>query len=506
MINSEQRSAFSFLPHPRLIQVSFTRFAAHVIMGKTVGIFKGTLMNDTMQDIDRIFHPRAISIIGSSGRAGSFGRLFLEGMIRMGYPAIYPVHPREKELLGLRAYSGINEIPVDIDLAISLVPRTEVLQVVQDCAAKGVKGLILFTSGFKEKDDEGGKIELEIVRAAREGGVRLIGPNANGIYCPAAKLCTFPGALMAGGLPSESGNTAIISQSGSFADYACQVLAGKNIRFSQVVGYGNESDLGAVDFLEYCGEDKETRVIAGYLEGIKNGRRFFELAKKVSKQKPIIIWKGGLTESGAKAALAHTGSLAGSRQVWEAMFKQSGIIGVHSVEEVVDCVTAFSWLPLPKGKRTAILSGMAGTNVGTADNCLRLGLELEKYTEKTIQRLLEILPAIGTTAANPTDIGAGVLVNPSLYGRTAKILLDDENVDMLVTVTGPDNPATVRDLADVAGSANKPMVIALFDIAGLVEPQVKYLQEKHVPVYLDPKRAANALAKLAEYAEYKGKE
>ena len=152
------------------------------------------------------------------------------------------------------------------------------------------------------------------------------------------------------------------------------------------------------------------------------------------------------------------------------------------------------------------MSGMAGTNVGTADNCLRLGLELEKYTEKTIQRLLEILPAIGTTAANPTDIGAGVLVNPSLYGRTAKILLDDENVDMLITITGPDNPATVRDLAEVAKNANKPMVIALFDIAGLVEPQVKYLQEKHVPVYLDPKRAANALAKLAEYAEYKGKE
>ncbi len=462
-------------------------------------------MNDTMQDLERIFHPRAISIIGSSGREGSFGRLFLEGMIRMGYPAIYPVHPREKELLGLKAYPGIKEIPVDIDLAISLVPRSEVLQVVRDCAVKGVKGLILFTSGFKEKDDAGGKIEQEIVQAAHQGGVRLIGPNANGIYCPAAQICTFPGALMAGGLPTESGGTAIISQSGSFADYACQVLAGKNIRFSQVVGYGNESDLGAVDFLEYCGEDKETRVIAGYLEGIKNGRRFYELAKNISRQKPIIIWKGGVTESGAKAALAHTGSLAGSRQVWEAMVKQTGIIGVHSVEEVADCVTAFSWLPLPKGKRTAILSGMAGTNVGTADNCSMLGLQMAQYTEKTNQRLSKILPAIGTTAANPTDIGAGVLVNPTLYGETAKILLEDENTDMLITVTGPDNPSTVKDLADAALHTDKPMVVSLFDIAGLVEPQVKLLQEKHVPVYLDPKRAANALAKMAEYAEYKNK-
>ena len=462
-------------------------------------------MNDTMQDLERIFHPRAISIIGSSGREGSFGRLFLEGMIRMGYQGIYPVHPREKELLGLRTYPGIKEIPVDIDLAISLVPRTEVLKVVQECAEKGVKGLLLFTSGFKEKDEEGKQIELEVVRVAGKGGVRLIGPNANGMYCPAAKICTFPGALMAGGLPAESGTTAIISQSGSFADYICQVLTGKNIRFSYAVGYGNESDLGAVDFLEYFGKDKETRVIAGYLEGIKNGRRFYELAQKISKQKPIIIWKGGLTESGARAAFAHTGSLAGSRQVWETMFKQSGIISVHSVEEVADCVMAFSWLPLPKGKRTAILSGMAGTNVGTADNCLMMGLEMAKYTEKTNQRLSKILPAIGTTAANPTDIGAGVLVNPALYGETAKILLEDENTDMLITVTGPDNPSTVRDLADAALHTDKPLVISLFDIAGLVDPQVKFLLEKHVPVYLDPKRASNALAKMAEYAEYRNK-
>jgi acyl-CoA synthetase (NDP forming) len=468
--------------------------------------FKRAFMTDTMQDIERIFHPRAISIIGSSSREGSFGRLFLEGMILMGYQGIYPVHPREKELLGLKAYPNIKEIPVDIDLAISLVPRTEVLKVVQECAEKGVKGLLLFTSGFKEKDEEGKQIELKMAQIARKGGVRLIGPNANGIYCPAAKICTFPGALIAGGLPTESGNAAILSQSGSFADYACQILAGKNIRFSKVVGYGNESDLGATDFLEYFGKDKETRVIAGYLEGVKNGRGFYELAKKISKQKPIIIWKGGLTESGARAALAHTGSLAGSRQVWEAMFKQAGIISVNSLEEIADCVLAFSWLPLPKGRRVAILSGMAGTNVGTADNCLLMGLEIAKYTENTIQKLSKILPAIGTTAANPTDIGAGVLVNPELYGKTAKILLEDENVDMVITITGPDNPATVKDLANVAQNTSKPMVVSLFDIAGLVEPQVKYLQAKHVPVYLDPKRAAFALAKMTEYAEFRDRE
>ena len=460
-------------------------------------------MSDTIADMERIFHPRAISIIGSSNHTGSFGRLFLEGMMRMGYQEIYPVHHSEKELLGLKAYPSIKEIPVEIDLAISLVPRTEVLKVTQECADKGVKGLLLFTSGFKEKDEEGKIIELEIAQIARKGGVRLIGPNANGFYCPASRICTFPGALMAGGLPVESGAVAILSQSGSFADYACQILAGKNIRFSKVVGYGNESDLGANDFLEYFGADRETRIIVSYLEGIKDGRRFFELARAISKQKPIIVWKGGLTETGARAALAHTGALAGSQKVWEAMCRQAGIISVNSIEEIADCVQSFSRLPLPRGKRTAILSGMAGTNVGTADNCLMMGLEMAEYSEKTNQLLSRLLPAIGTTIANPTDIGAGVLVNPTLYGETAKILLDDENVDMLITITGPDNPSTVKDLAEVAQNAVKPMVISLFDIAGLVEPQVKFLRDKHVPVYLDPKRAAFALAKLAEYAEYR---
>jgi acyl-CoA synthetase (NDP forming) len=463
-------------------------------------------MIDTIADLERIFHPRAVSIIGSSNRTGSFGRLFLEGFSRMGFKAIYPVHPNEKELLGWKAYPSVKEIPVDIDLAISLVPRTEVLRVTQECADKGVKGLLLFTSGFKEKDEEGRIIEQELTQIARRSGIRLIGPNANGFYCPASLICTFPGVLISGGLPTEGGALAILSQSGSFTDYLCQILTGKNIRFNKAVGFGNESDLSATDFLEYFGQDKETRIIAGYLEGIKDGRKFYELARNISKQKPIIIWKGGLTETGAQAALAHTGALAGSRQVWETMFKQAGIIGVNSLEEVVDCVPAFDWSPLPKGKRAAILSGMAGTNVGTADNCLMMGLELAKYTEITNQKLSKILPSIGTSIANPTDIGAGVLVNPKLYGETAKVLLEDKNVDMLITVTGPDNPASITSLAEVAENSNKPMVISLFDIAGLVEPQVKFLQDRHVPVYLDAKRAAFALSKLAEYAEFRIKQ
>jgi len=461
------------------------------------------MMSDTLSDIERIFHPGSISIIGSSNREGSFGRLFLEGFIRMGFQRIYPVHPVEKELLGLKAYPSIKEIPVDIDLAISLVPRTEVLRVTQECADKGAKALLLFTGGFGEKDAEGKIIERQMVQIAGKSGLRLIGPNTNGFYCPASQICTFPGVLLVGGLPTESGSLGVFSQSGSFVDYLCQILCGKNIRFSKAVGCGNEADLTSIDFLEYFGQDKETRIIAGYLEGIRDGRRFFNLARNISKEKPIIIWKGGLTETGARAALAHTGAITGSQQVWETMFKQAGIISVNSMEEVVDCMLAFYWLPLPKKKSVAILSGMAGTNVGTADNCLLMGLEIARYSEKTNQKLSEIIPPFGTSIGNPTDIGVGVMVDPGLYGKAAKILLEDENVDMLIAVTGPDNPASIMDLAEVAQHATKPMVVSLFDIAWLLEPQYRLLLEKHVPVYLEPKRAAFALAKLAEYARYR---
>jgi len=318
------------------------------------------IAKDTMAQLDCIFHPKSVAIIGASSREGSFGHLFLRGFIKMGFKDIYPVHPREKDLLGLKAYSSVKDIPYEVDLAILLIPPGEALRVVQECADKRVKGIVLFTAGFGEKSKEGKKIEQEMVRIIRKAGVRLIGPNTNGLYVPSSRLLTLPGSLTAGGLTAESGGVSVFAQSGSFNDYTSQVLVSKNIRFNKVVSCGNESDLNSTDFLEYFGTDVETRIIGGYIEGINDGRKFYDLAKNISRQKPIIIWKGGLTETGAKAALAHTGSMSGSKQVWETMVKQAGIINVNSFEEMTDCLLAFSWLPLPEGKRVGIISGMGG--------------------------------------------------------------------------------------------------------------------------------------------------
>ena len=459
-------------------------------------------IKDTAAQLDYIFHPKSVAIIGASSREGSFGNLFLQGFIKMGFKDIYPVHPREKDLLGLKAYSSVKDIPYDVDLAILLIPPGEALRIVQECADKRVKGIVLFTAGFAEKGEDGKKVEQEMVRIIRKTGTRLIGPNTNGLYVPSSKLLTLPGSLTAGGLTAESGGVSVFAQSGSFNDYTSQVLVSKNVRFNKVVSCGNEADLKSTNFLEYFGADAETKVIGGYIEGIDDGRKFYELAKNISRQKPVIIWKGGLTETGARAALAHTGSMSGSKQVWETMVKQAGIIDVNSFEEMTDCLLAFSWLPLPEGKRVAIISGMGGTNVGTADNCTMMGLEIAEFSEQTSKKLAQILPPLGTAAINPVDVGVGMLMNPQVYGDTIRLLAADGNVDMLLCITAPDCPLSIQSIADAAKEIDKPLVTCLFEIRGLVEDQLGILLEKHIPAYLEPKRAAFALYKMHCYAEY----
>jgi len=457
-------------------------------------------MNSTVSDLEQIFHPRSVSIIGASSREGSFGRMFLEGLIRIGFREIYPVHPRETELLGLKAYQSIKDIPHDVDVAILMTPPDSTLQVVQDCAEKGMKGIIVFTAGFGEKGAEGKKIEQEICRVASTRSIRVIGPNSIGIYCPTSKLLTFPQGLMHD-ITTEGGPVGSFSHSGSFVDYLTYILTKKGIRFSKVVSCGNECDLNAVDFLEYFGQDKQTEIIISYLEGIKDGRRFFRLAREISKSKPIIVWKGGATELGAKAAMSHTGALAGAKLVWDAMFEQSGIISVHSFEEIVDCLFCLYYLPLPKGRRIAVVAGMGGTNVGTTDNCIELGLEMARLSGATLERLAKLLPPVGTSVGNPADIGVATLVAPNLYGETLKVLSEDENVDMLLAISDPGRPC-IQSIVEAAKVIEKPLAVTLFALPEFAVEEYAFLTQNKIAAFGDAKRAVAALAKVSKYASY----
>ena len=325
-------------------------------------------MNGILAELERIFYPRGVVVVGASNREENFGRLFLDGFIQLGLEKLYVVHPTEKEVLGIKAYPRVMEISDEVDLAVVVSPLETVPQVVAECTEKGVKGVVIFTAGFGEKGSEGRKLEQEVVGIARQGDTRIIGPNCMGIYCPSSRLSNFPF------VPKESGPVGMISHSGSLCNMITMAAAAQGIRFSKVVSCGNECDLNAVDFLEYLGQDPETKIIIAYLEAIKGGRMFCQLAREISKEKPLIVWKGGTTERGARAAASHTGALGGSYQIWRAAFAQTDIISARSTEEILDYLQAFYYLSLPEGRRVAIISGPGGPAVATSDACIESGL------------------------------------------------------------------------------------------------------------------------------------
>lgn len=447
-------------------------------------------------ELDPFFHPKSLAILGASSKEGKVGRLFMERFIETGFQKLYPVNPREVEILGVKAYSSIADIPDPVDLALVLTPPASVIASVKECVAKGVRGIIITTAGFGEGGEGGKELEREMTRIARDGGARIVGPNCVGIYCPSSRL-PFPM-----GPSKESGSVGIVSQSGSFADHLTLIATANGVRFSKAISCGNECDLSVLDFLEYLGEDSETKTIIAYLEGIKNGRRFYQLTREISKKKPIIAWKCGTTEAGARAAASHTGALAGSRPIWDGVLRQVGVISVNSLEEVCDCLYAFYFQLLPFGKKVAIITGPGGPAVGTTDACFDLGLEVSQFSENTKKELYKVIPPVGTSIGNPVDLSIAAAVAPNTYGDVIRILGRDENVDMLLVI-GIGGRIFDDTIIEAMKESKKPLLVALIMPVELVLQDFKLLQTNNIPVYTDPRRAASALAKLANYAEFR---
>jgi acyl-CoA synthetase (NDP forming) len=455
-----------------------------------------------LAELDPIFHPRSVALIGASGKQGKIGRVLMERFLDTGFQQFYPVNPRESEILGVKAYRTVTDIPGPVDLAIVLTPTDAALAAVKECAAKGVRAIVITTAGFGEAGEEGKELQREMVRIARESGARIIGPNCVGIYCPSSKL-PFP-------LPAsqDSGTVGVVSQSGFFADFLTVTATANGIRFSKAISCGNESDLNVIDFLEYLGEDPETEIIVAYLEGVKDGRRFYNLAKEISKKKPIILWKGGVTEAGAKAAISHTGSMAGSGPIWEAALRQAGVISVKSFEEVIDSLYALHLQPLPRGRRVGIISGPGGTAVSTTDRCLEMGLEVPPFSTHTLERLRKTMPQVGGSIHNPIDLSLASVVNPRFHGDALRIVVDDENIDMLlvIAVVGgePLRDLILEAMADV--KIRKPLVVTV--MAGSMQEVAQdfpLFLNSGISIYSDALRAAKALARLSEYARFRAR-
>lgn len=464
--------------------------------------------------LESLFHPKSVAIVGASASDGG-GNGFLTNIKELGFEGpIYPINPKAKEILGLPVYPSLRDVPGPVDHVIVAVPREHVHRVLLDCIAIGTKNVHVFTAGFHETWDEAGtNMELEMEKIARENGLNLIGPNCMGLYVPEAKIA------FSDHMSTEKGPVGFISQSGGNAsDFTTRALA-FGIRFSKVISFGNGLVLDSTDFLEYFAEDNETKFIGMYLEGVKDGRKFLDLVKKINRTKPVVIWKGGLTESGARAVASHTGSMAGSEAIWNAMFKQTGAIRVNDIDEFVDVMQALLYLPKPAGRRVAVIGAGGGASVSTADACAREGLTVPHFTEKTMKFLSEFVPLAGTSVRNPVD--AGILMrDTALLEKSMNAIAADANIDSLIVNQPLDwtlrsfGRQQMNSMLDYVTEfaknedPKKPILVAVRS-SGLheaVEIERLKVQERltraGVPVYYSQSRASHALSKVVQYYEY----
>ncbi len=456
-------------------------------------------MNSTIEQIEALFYPRSVAIVGLP-RGLKIGKLFLLALQDQKFSGnIYPVNPNVDEIDGLKTYPSVSAIPGPVDLAIVLVPSQHTLPVIRACVEKGVKGAILFTAGYSETGtQEGIDLERKILAVARSGGMRIIGPNGMGFYVPRSGLSFFPQ------LSRRSGNVGMISHSGSLTNILGRMASERGVYFSKVVSLGNACDLAITDFLDYFRVDPETAVIGGYIEGIPNGPVFLNSLKRASLKKPVILWKVGLTPEGSRAAMSHTGALAGSRKVWQAVARQGGAIPVSGFEAYLDALMAFSLLPTKIGDRLAVLSGPGGLAVSASEACGNEGLKLAELLPETQKALKEIIPPTGTSYQNPVDVGLMASMDIDIYINAAREIAGDPGVDALVVIgtglTPETNEAYTSGLIQVQKECGKPFI--LVKIPGFDEKLAKRFCESGLPFFDSAERAMRTYASVKQYRNW----
>ena len=462
-------------------------------------------MNDTeklMVQLNAIFNPASIAIVGVP-KEMKVGKLFLMALIDQGFPGIiYPVHPTAEEIDGLKTYPSVSSIPGPVDLAIILVSHDRTLPVVRECAEKGVKGAILFSAGYTETGtDEGREMQGELTRIAQTSGMRILGPNCMGLYAPRTGLSYFPE------LPHTPGSLGIISQSGSLANILSRMAPEKGLAFSKAVSIGNECDLSVADFLTYLGRDPETTVIGTYIEGIKNGPQFLTALKEASLEKPVIVWKVGLTSEGSRAASSHTGALAGSREIWEAVVRQTGAVPVAGLEAWVDAMIGFSLLPGNLGDRMLIISGPGGLAVSAAEACGTVGLTLASIAPDTQSALAGFVPPTGTSLNNPIDVGLTASLDIDIYINAARTVAQDPGVDAVAMMGIGLSPEVNRHYTDamirIQKETGKPFVAV--NVPGLDAGAIQTFFDAGIPFFQSAERAMNTYAMVRGYQLWKEK-
>lgn len=459
------------------------------------------------------FYPKSVAIVGASSNEQKEKLMWTGRLQQFGYSGrLYPINPRAPQILDCKAYPSIKDIPEPVDYAIISITAEFVPQVMKECIDSGVKVVHIFAAGFAETGKEKGKeLQAELQSIIRGGKTRVIGPNCMGIYCPASGM-TFNIRF-----PREAGTVGVISQTGAGLQGFIPQADKREIRFSKAISYGNGIDLEAADFLEFLAEDPETKLIFCYTEGLRDGRHFFEAARKcMERNKPLIILKAGLTEGGRGAVASHTASIAGSEKVWQGFFKQTRCVSVETLEEGVNQIVAFQYLKPPRGKAVGIVTRGGGVGVIATDQCERNGLSVPALNIDTKKELEKITPAeAGSSIRNPVEIGFDRSGVSKHYAEGIKLVASDPNVNILLVqinphfyiqygVTSQQIEEAVDVLVNTAKEISKPMaaVIPVGDTADTIEPvlraQTRCLKGG-LAVFSDMEVAIKAVSKLVRY-------
>lgn len=447
--------------------------------------------------LDNFFHAKSIAIIGVSKDTKKVGHVILRNILDGGYKGrIFVVNPNAGEIAGLRSYPSVASIKEKIDTAIVAVPASAVLEVMGDCGKKKIRNVVIITSGFKEIGNYG--LEERLKKKLKKFRIRAIGPNCLGVFDAHSKLDSLFLPRYRMKRPKEGG-ISFICQSGAIGSAILDMATSRGYGFSKFVSYGNAVDIDESDLLEYMGNDRKTKVICMYIEGVRNGRKFLETAKKVSRVKPVIAIKGGITEEGSKAALSHTGSLAGSAEVYKGVFKQAGIIQVESLEEMFDSAKAFEKSAKPKGSRVMVITNGGGYGILSTDYIVKYGLKLAEMNPGSKKALRKRLPKI-INIKNPLDLAGDATTER--YRIALETALDDPDIDVILVDVLYQTPLISTDIIDVIiefDKAKKKPILVVSTGGEFTEMLSKELEENGIPTYSYPINAVKSVKGLVEY-------
>ncbi|MGD9730673.1 MAG: GNAT family N-acetyltransferase [Desulfamplus sp.] len=446
-------------------------------------------------NLDRIFKPQTIAVVGASEKAGTIGNALMSNLVKGGFAGnLIPVNPKYKTLHGYEAFGSVSKLKQPVDLAVIATPIDTVPNVVKECVAQKVGGAIVISAGGKESGEKGRKIEEQIRQTAYDGGLRIVGPNCIGIIKPGAKI----NASFASEMP-ESGNLAFVSQSGGICTSILDLALKEHIGFSHFVSIGSMLDVDFGDMIDYLGNDPSAKSILLYIENLTNFRKFMSAARSVSRVKPIIVLKSGRSPAGAKAAASHTGAMAGEDAVYDAAFKRAGIVRVDTIQELFDCAELMAKQPRPRGPRLAILTNGGGPGVMATDTLAKYGQEPVSLTAETVEQFDSFLPQFWSKS-NPIDILGDA--SPERFGRALEVCFNAKNIDGVLVILAPQaltSPISVAERLVETITRRQYPVFTCWMGGKSISSAVEILNKAGIPTYDTPERAVRAFLYMVEY-------